>query len=323
MQITFGCEHERVVLRRRLLLEHVERRAADLPAIRAPRAAPPRRRCRRARRSRSARRASSSRSAAAPSSPAVSFVFGTWTVIASARASSSSSETSSTSILAARRLGRDERVVARSPACRGPARARPRRGRCCRGRSTPSVRLYSSMPVNFGLLPLARLHRGGGLRDVARERDEQRDRVLGGRDVVALGRVHDHDAALRSRPARRRCRRRCRRARSRAAVGAAAITSAVTLVPLRITRPSASAMRSSRAPGASPGRRRPRCRARARGSRGPADASASLTRTFGTRLSFHRGSDLRAADSGTGRSGLPWASRDRASGPLKASQDCG
>ncbi len=31
MQITFACEHERVVLRRRLLLEDVERRAADLP----------------------------------------------------------------------------------------------------------------------------------------------------------------------------------------------------------------------------------------------------------------------------------------------------
>ncbi len=45
------------------------------------------------------------------------------------------------------------------------------------------------------LLPAARLHRGGGLGDVARQRDEQRDGVLGGGDVVALGRVHHHDAA--------------------------------------------------------------------------------------------------------------------------------
>ena len=45
------------------------------------------------------------------------------------------------------------------------------------------------------LLPVARLHRGRGLRDVARERDQQRDGVLGGRDVVAARRVHHDDAA--------------------------------------------------------------------------------------------------------------------------------
>ena len=47
----------------------------------------------------------------------------------------------------------------------------------------------------LGLLPLARLHGGRGLRDVARERDQQRDGVLGGRDVVAARGVHHHDAA--------------------------------------------------------------------------------------------------------------------------------
>ena len=46
-------------------------------------------------------------------------------------------------------------------------------------------------------LPAALLQRGVGLRDVARERDQQADRVLGGRDDGRLGRVRDHDAAPR------------------------------------------------------------------------------------------------------------------------------
>ena len=36
-----------------------------------------------------------------------------------------------------------------------------------------------------------------GLRDVARQRDEQADRLLGGRDDRRLGRVRDDDAAAR------------------------------------------------------------------------------------------------------------------------------
>src|SRR5439155_376182 len=44
--------------------------------------------------------------------------------------------------------------------------------------------------------PLARLHRGIRLRDVAGEREQHRDRVLGGRDVAPAGGVHDDDAAL-------------------------------------------------------------------------------------------------------------------------------
>ena len=45
------------------------------------------------------------------------------------------------------------------------------------------------------LLPLAGLGRGIGLRDFARQRQHQRDGVLGGRDRIAERRVH-HDDAL-------------------------------------------------------------------------------------------------------------------------------
>src|SRR5262249_8412223 len=43
--------------------------------------------------------------------------------------------------------------------------------------------------------PFARTHGGGGLRDVARQREQHGDGVLGGGDVAAAGRVHHHDAA--------------------------------------------------------------------------------------------------------------------------------
>ena len=46
-------------------------------------------------------------------------------------------------------------------------------------------------------LPAALLERGVRLRDVARERDEQPDRVLGGGDDGRLGRVRDDDPAAR------------------------------------------------------------------------------------------------------------------------------
>ena len=45
-------------------------------------------------------------------------------------------------------------------------------------------------------LPAPRAHAGRGLRDVARQGEQQRDRVLGGGDVGSAGRVHDHDALL-------------------------------------------------------------------------------------------------------------------------------
>ena len=48
-------------------------------------------------------------------------------------------------------------------------------------------------------LPAALLQRGVRLRDVAGERDEQPDRVLGRGDDGRLGRVRDDDAAARRR----------------------------------------------------------------------------------------------------------------------------
>ena len=47
------------------------------------------------------------------------------------------------------------------------------------------------------LLPLAGLCRGIGLRDLARQREHHRDRMLGGGDGIAEGRVHDDDALRR------------------------------------------------------------------------------------------------------------------------------
>ena len=67
----------------------------------------------------------------------------------------------------------------------------------------------------FDALPAAALpatvdERGVGLRHVAGRRQQQRHRVLGGRDDVALRGVDHHHAAAGGRRRRRRCRGRCR-----------------------------------------------------------------------------------------------------------------
>jgi len=46
------------------------------------------------------------------------------------------------------------------------------------------------------LFPETLLHGRGRLGNMTRERNDQRDRVFGGRDVVAFGRVHDDDTAF-------------------------------------------------------------------------------------------------------------------------------
>jgi hypothetical protein len=51
--------------------------------------------------------------------------------------------------------------------------------------------------AELGLLPLAALHRGGRLRDVAGQREQEAQRVLGGGHRVAAGRVLHDDAAPR------------------------------------------------------------------------------------------------------------------------------
>ena len=59
----------------------------------------------------------------------------------------------------------------------------------------PSVLAVTSTPMNFGLLPFAGLGGAVGLGELAGERHQQRDGVLGGGDGIAEGRVH-HDDAL-------------------------------------------------------------------------------------------------------------------------------
>ena len=65
--------------------------------------------------------------------------------------------------------------------------------------STPSVLLGELDAAPARALPAPLLERRVRLRDVARERDEQADGVLGGRDDVRLGRVRDDDPAPRRR----------------------------------------------------------------------------------------------------------------------------
>ena len=59
----------------------------------------------------------------------------------------------------------------------------------------PSVLPCSSTPSHCDRFHCAGLEVGVGLRDVAGLREQQRDRVLGGREDVRLRRVHDHHAA--------------------------------------------------------------------------------------------------------------------------------
>ena len=94
-------------------------------------------------------------------------------------------------------------------------------------------------------LPATRGQRGVRLRDVARQREQQRQRVLGGGDDVRLRRVGDDDAPPRRRRRRRRCRRQRRRGRSRAAVRHARSAPRVSVVAERIRIPSKEPMRSA------------------------------------------------------------------------------
>ena len=69
-------------------------------------------------------------------------------------------------------------------------------------------------------LPAPCDQRGVGLRDVARQREHQRDRVLGGRRACSTAARCRPGCRAPWRPRRRRCRPRCRPARSRAAASA-------------------------------------------------------------------------------------------------------
>ena len=111
----------------------------------------------------------------------------------SAHASSSSSVFSGTLPLPAADGGRKGSYAATSMPmpCALRATVPPMRPRPM----TPSRLPSSSKPVSpaFGHSP--GLHAGIGARDVAREREQQRQRVFGGGERVAVGRVHHRDAA--------------------------------------------------------------------------------------------------------------------------------
>ena len=114
--------------------------------------------------------------------------------------------------------------------------------------TTPRILLHTSVPDPLRAPTRPARTRGGGLRDVAREREQHGDRVLGGGDVAAAGRVHDHDAALGRRvdvdvvDADAGAADDAQRVRPRAS------TSAVTLVPLRTMSASKPRDRLARAP---------------------------------------------------------------------------
>ena len=90
-----------------------------------------------------------------------------------------------------RRTGRSRRPACPSPTARRatcwPIRPKPR---------TPSVLSASSIPPQRERSQAALFQRGMGLRDVAREGDQQADRLLRGRDDGRVGRVRDDDPAV-------------------------------------------------------------------------------------------------------------------------------
>ena len=120
-------------------------------------------------------------------------VSGVCSVMKSARLNSSSSSTFSTP-RSTRALGRQERIVgdhlhAQPEGAVGDDRADI-------AAADDAERLAGDLDAHEAvLLPLAGLRRGVGLRDLARERQHQRDGVLGGGDRIAERRVH-HDDAL-------------------------------------------------------------------------------------------------------------------------------
>ena len=80
-------------------------------------------------------------------------------------------------------------------ACRARGRRRRRAGRCGRSRARRASCPSSSTPAEARALPAALHERRVRLRHVARDGQQQRDRVLGRRDDVRLRRVADEDAA--------------------------------------------------------------------------------------------------------------------------------
>ena len=218
----------------RLGREDVERRAGDLAGADRRPPAPARRRARP--RAALTIRTPSRIFAIAPAStnPRVSSVSGRCSVRKSAAAKTSSGGLDVLGAELAEALRRDERVVA------DDAHAEPERApgdlAADPAEAEHAERLVGELdPAPARALPPALLQRRVRLRDVAGERDEQPDRVLGGRDDGRVGRVRDDDSRAASRRRRRRCRPRRRRARSPSAARPARSPSAVSFVAERIT----------------------------------------------------------------------------------------
>ena len=136
--------------------------------------------------------------ASAPTNPRVSSVSGRCSVRKSAAAKTSSDGLGMLDAELAEALGRDERVVA-DDAHAEPERP-PRDLAADPAEAEHAERLVGELdPAPARALPAALLQRRVRLRDVAGERDEQPDRVLGGRDDGRVGRVRDDDPPPRRR----------------------------------------------------------------------------------------------------------------------------
>ena len=127
----------------------------------------------------------------APDEPDVSGVFGRWTVMKSASATSSSSASISTFMCLARSGGHVGVV-------RAQGASRKREARCATSAPTlpsptiPRVLPWSSTPSHFDLSHLPATRALVRLGNVPRLREQQGEGVLGRRQDVRLRRVHDH-----------------------------------------------------------------------------------------------------------------------------------
>ena len=169
-----------------------------------------------------------------------------------------------------RRTGRSATTFICSPSAR--------RATCWPIRPNPSTpeRLVGKLdPAPLRALPAPLDERGVRLRDVAGERDEEPDRVLGGGDDVRLGRVGDDDPAPRRRVDVDVVDADARRARSPSARARARARSAVTFVAERTISASESPRIDSSGESVSTTTSRPR----ARSSSMPASAIGSRTTT--------------------------------------------
>ena len=127
--------------------------------------------------------------------PWVSGVFGRCSVMKSPAASTSSRGLGLLGAELAEALGADERVVRDDAHAEGAGADRDELADAAEAEHAERLALDLGA-AELAALPLAAGEAGVRLRDVAGEREHQRDRVLGGGDRVGLRRVGDDDPAL-------------------------------------------------------------------------------------------------------------------------------